>query len=242
MTLRLDLDGDRTAEAERLARTGRTRLAGFVVDGADDLLAAMTDPAMVWMRAVRNPYGTDVPVAVFEDQPAQEQARLIGMVHDEAQDGFQFLFDRLKLGNARTLGLPIPQVLYDLHARLNEDAFLDFARNLTGDDRIAYIDAQPTRYLPGHFLNIHTDEHEDAGRLYAYVLNLSPRWRVEWGGLLMFLDDQGAVTETFTPTFATLNLFKVPQDHAVSMVTPFAAVPRYSITGWWRTAPPPKAE
>ncbi|HAV49166.1 MAG TPA: proline hydroxylase, partial [Brevundimonas sp.] len=48
----------------------------------------------------------------------------------------------------------------------------------------------------------------------------------------------GAVTETFTPSFGTLNLFKVPQDHAVSMVAPFAGAPRYSITGWWRTRPP----
>jgi Rps23 Pro-64 3,4-dihydroxylase Tpa1-like proline 4-hydroxylase len=25
-------------------------------------------------------------------------------------------------------------------------------------------------------------------RVAAYVLNLTPRWRVEWGGLLMFHD------------------------------------------------------
>ena len=145
---------------------------------------------------------------------------------------------RIKLGQARAMGLPLPPVLFELHDLFNSAPFLDFARRLTGDDRIAYVDAQPTRYLPGHFLNGHTDAHDDAGRLYAYVLNLSPRWRAEWGGLLMFLDGEGAVTETFTPSFGTLNLFRVPQDHAVSMVAPFAGAPRYSITGWWRTRPP----
>ena len=230
---------DVEAAAARLAATGRTRLAGLIGEATDTIHAAVTDRDMVWMRAIENPYNADVPLAVFESEPLEEQARLIAMAHEEATHGFQFVFDRLKLGRARAMGLPIPQPLYDLHALFNSDAFLAFARRLTGDDRIAYVDAQATRYLPGHFLNRHSDEHEDAGRLYAYVLNVSPVWRAEWGGLLMFLDEDGAVTETFTPTPGTLNLFKVPQAHAVSMVAPFAGAARYSITGWWRTTPPP---
>lgn len=237
--LRLTDGLDVAAAAERLAQTGRTRLSGLIGEGAAAIHAAVTHPDMVWMRAIENPYKVDVPVAVFEAEPLAEQARLVAMAHEEATDGFQFIFDRLKLGQARAMGLPIPEGLYDLHALFNSDDFLAFARRLTGDDRIVYVDAQPTRYLSGHFLNRHSDAHEDAGRLYAYVLNVSPVWRAEWGGLLMFLDDAGRVTETFTPTFGTLNVFRVPQSHAVSMVAPFAGAPRYSITGWWRSAPPP---
>ncbi|MDP3378687.1 MAG: 2OG-Fe(II) oxygenase family protein [Brevundimonas sp.] len=238
MTLTLAPDLDLTGAAERLAATGRARVPGLLGEGAETLHEALTGPDMVWNRAIQNPYNADVPVAVFEAEPLAEQARLYAMAHEEATEGFQFIFDRIKLGQARAMGLPLPPVLFELHDLFNSEAFLAMARRLTGDDRIAYVDAQPTRYLPGHFLNGHTDAHEDAGRLYAYVLNLSPRWRAEWGGLLMFLDGEGAVTETFTPAFGTLNLFKVPQDHAVSMVAPFAGAPRYSITGWWRTRPP----
>lgn len=238
MTLTLAPDLDLTGAAERLAATGRARVPGLLGEGAETLHEALTGPDMVWNRAIQNPYNADVPVAVFEAEPLAEQARLYAMAHEEATEGFQFIFDRIKLGQARAMGLPLPPVLFELHDLFNSEAFLAMARRLTGDDRIAYVDAQPTRYLPGHFLNGHTDAHEDAGRLYAYVLNLSPRWRAEWGGLLMFLDGEGAVTETFIPAFGTLNLFKVPQDHAVSMVAPFAGAPRYSITGWWRTRPP----
>jgi SM-20-related protein len=229
---------DLAAARARLAETGRVRVEGVLGAGATTLAEAVVHPDMVWNRAIRNPYNADVPVAVFEGEPIEEQTRLIGLAHQEATDGFQFIFDRLRLGQARAMGLPIPPALYELHALFNSAAFLDFARDLTGDDRIAYVDAQATRYLPGHFLNSHTDEHEGAGRLYAYVLNLTPRWRAEWGGLLMFLDDDGAVSETFTPAFGTLNVFRVPQDHAVSMVAPFAGGPRHSITGWWRVNPP----
>lgn len=241
MTLAVRHDLDLAEASARLATTGRTRVADLLGPDADMLHDAITDRDMIWNRAILNPYNADVPVAVFEAEPMEEQARLIGMAHAEATDGFQFIFDRLRLGPAKAAGLPIPKPLYDLYDLFNGAAFLDLARRLTGDDRIAYVDAQATRYLPGHFLNGHTDEHEDAGRLYAYVLNLSPVWRTEWGGLLMFQDEDGGVSETFTPAFGTLNVFRVPQDHCVSMVAPFAAAPRYSITGWWRTQPPPEA-
>lgn len=242
MTFALAEGLDTAAAAERLARTGRTRLAGLLGEGASAIHAAVTDPDMIWMRAIENPYNADVPVALFEAEPIEEQARLIAMAHEEATEGFQFVFDRLRIGLARGKGWAVPKGLFDLHAFFNSEAFLGFARDLTGDARIAYVDAQATRYLPGHFLTQHSDEHEDAGRLYAYVLNVSPRWRADWGGLLSFRDRDGEVTETFTPAFGTLNLFKVPQEHAVSMVTPFAAAPRYSITGWWRTEAAPKRE
>ncbi|MFN4042142.1 MAG: 2OG-Fe(II) oxygenase [Brevundimonas sp.] len=238
MSLSLAAGLDLAAARARLAETGRVRVEGVLDAGATILAEAVAHPDMVWNRAIRNPYNADVPVAVFESEPIEEQARLVSLAHEEATEGFQFIFDRLRLGQARGMGLPIPKALYELHALFNGEDYLNFARDLTGDDRIAYVDAQATRYLPGHFLNSHTDEHEGAGRLYAYVLNLTPRWRAEWGGLLMFLDDDGAVSETFTPAFGTLNVFKVPQDHAVSMVAPFAGGPRHSITGWWRVNPP----
>jgi len=238
-------DADLETARARLAATGRVRLPEFlerggVMDGVGAIHAAMTDPAMVWNRAIRNPYNADVPVAVFESEPVEEQMRLIGMAHAEAVEGFQYIYDRLRLGPARAMGLKAPQALYDLHDLFNSPAFLDFARGLTGDDRIAYVDAQATRYLPGHFLNGHDDTQAEAGRLYAYVLNVSPVWRAEWGGLLMFLGDAGDVIETFAPAVGTLNVFRVPQAHAVSMVAPFAGAPRYSVTGWWRSEPPPR--
>ena len=147
-------------------------------------------------------------------------------------------FDRWRIDVGGQASPAAPALLADLHRRFNSPEFVAFARALTGDDRIAYVDAQATRFLPGHFLNRHSDQLDRAGRLYAYVLNLCPRWRVEWGGLLQFLDDEGDVTETLTPGFNTLNLFRVPQPHAVSMVSPFAGAPRLSITGWWRAFPP----
>ena len=81
MTFTLSSDLDVAAAAERLAATGRTRLHGIFGQGSTAIHAAMTDPAMLWNRAIRNPYNADVPVAVFENEPPEEQARLIGCLH-----------------------------------------------------------------------------------------------------------------------------------------------------------------
>nr|WP_240902836.1 2OG-Fe(II) oxygenase family protein [Caulobacter sp. SLTY] len=95
-----------------------------------------------------------------------------------------------------------------------------------------------TRYLPGHFLTAHDDAAPGKHRLYAYVLNLTARWRADWGGILMFLDEEDHVAEGYTPSFNALNIFRVPQRHAVSMVAPYAGEPRLSITGWIRSQAP----
>ena len=230
-------EADFAAAAERLARTGRTRVPGLFGAGAEALHGAVLAPDQPWVRTFLNPLGADIPVATLDASSLEDQAHVTQQAYAGATEGLQFLFDRLRLGPAREAGAATPQILFDLLDLFNTEAFLDFARRLTGDDRIAFSDGQVTRYLPGHFLNRHSDANPKTERLYAYVLNLSPGWRAEWGGLLQFLDEGGDITETFVPSFGALNVFAVPQMHAVSTVAPFAGGPRYSVTGWWRAKP-----
>ena len=75
MTLALAPDLDLTGAADRLAATGRGRVAGLLGEGAGVLHDALTGPDMVWNRAIQNPYNADVPVAVFEAEPLAEQDR-----------------------------------------------------------------------------------------------------------------------------------------------------------------------
>ncbi len=60
---------------------------------------------------------------------------------------------------------------------------------------IKFADVQLTRYDPGDFLLRHADDKHDETRKAAYVLNLTPHWRAEWGGLLAFPDRRGHVAE-----------------------------------------------
>lgn len=60
-------------------------------------------------------------------------------------------------------------------------------------------------------------------------------WRADWGGLLLFQDADGHVSEGYVPKLNALNLFAVPQTHAVSQVASFVTASRLSITGWIRS-------
>lgn len=116
---------------------------------------------------------------------------------------------------------------------LNAPEFLNLARDVTGIKELVRADAQATLFAANHYLGLHTDSHVAQGWRVAYVLNLAPdNWHPDWGGYLLFLDDEGDVVEGFRPRFNALNLFLVPQNHQVSYVPPFAPNSRFAITGW----------
>lgn len=118
---------------------------------------------------------------------------------------------------------------------LNAPEFLQLARDVTGIDELIKADGQATLYGAQHFLAQHTDSHVAEGWRVAYVMNFAvDDWKPDWGGYLNFYDEDGDIIQGFKPRFNALNLFAVPQSHAVSYVPPFAPIGRFAITGWLR--------
>lgn len=118
---------------------------------------------------------------------------------------------------------------------LNAPDFLEFVREVTGIPELVKADGQATLYAQQHFLNLHVDSHVAEGWRVAYVMNFTAgEWNPNWGGYLNFFDEEGDVVQGFMPRFNSLNMFRVPQPHAVGYVPPYAPVGRYAITGWLR--------
>lgn len=221
------------AERERLHIPGI-----FNAGGAERLYKGLATE-VPWRRNTVGESGNrSFHVDAYDKQPQAWKDEVRKAIEARATDGFQYLFDTYpvsdELEEGRRLGLAC-EAVYDL---FNSEPFLDFLRRLTGEPRIAYADAQATRYLPGHFLTEHDDDVDGKHRLLAYVLNLTPRWLVDCGGLLLFLDPDGHVAEGYAPKFNALNIFRTPFPHAVTQVSTFAGAPRYAITGWIRARPP----
>ena len=107
---------------------------------------------------------------------------------------------------------------------------------MTGDADLSFTDGQATAYGPGDFLTCHDDDVPGKNRRAAYVFGMTPGWKPEWGGLLLFHDDRDHTVMGQVPGFNTLDLFAVPRRHSVSIVTPAAATRRLAITGWLRAA------
>jgi SM-20-related protein len=166
--------------------------------------------------------------------PAQE-AEMMNKAYQAARDDFHYLYDNHPMSHE---GEPYPDPSHYLAAItrfLNSRPVLDFARAVTGSSAIHFAEAQATRYRAGHFLNVHDDTFDAKKRVAAYVLNMTPNWRLDWGGALLFLDWHGQIAEGYAPAFNALNILAVPQPHMVGFVAPFAGAARYSVTGWFRS-------
>jgi len=161
------------------------------------------------------------------------------LVHREAQNGFGYLFENIPLYESGLRGNLTDAVFRAAFDLIRSDAFIELGRTLTGDQTITFADCQLTRYRSGHFLTRHDDGIEGKNRSAAFVLNLTQDWRADYGGILSLLDECGDVRVGLAPAFNRLTLFKVPQPHLVSVVSPFARGSRLAITGWFRCGEEP---
>jgi len=181
------------------------------------LCQAGADQAQAWRVATLDP---------------QKERELMTAAYGRARDRFEYFYDAHSLSKE---GEPYPNpahYLAEINRFLNGEALLDFIRTVTGRPEINATSIQATRYRQGHFLNQH-DDGNDPRRIAAYVLNMTPHWRWDWGGALLFSDRPGHISEGFLPAFNALNMFAVPQVHQVGLISPFAGVHRHSITGWF---------
>lgn len=224
---------DPTALAPMFARMGRLQITGFLGGtGAADLLRALSQSNEWVLTLNKGDKVYDYRDAAFAALSSAERAELTREMIEGARTGFQFCYDTIRLPK---LGEPRPaSLLAELEHFFCSAAAIDFFRTVTGATDIAFADVHASRYRPHHFLTAHDDRIDGQGRRAAYVLNLTPGWRAEWGGLLLFHERDGSVSRGFMPTFNALSIFTVPQAHSVSYVTPIAPHPRYAVTGWLR--------
>lgn len=163
------------------------------------------------------------------------RVRLTHAAWDRARTNFQYIYERYALSWNREPNPELDEYYSGVVEFLNGLEFLNLMREITGFAEIAWTDGQATLYQPGDFLTAHDDHSKLAKRLVAYVLNMTPVWRPDMGGVLQFIDDNGNVAEGYVPAFNVLNIFRVPARHAVTAVTPFGGS-RYAITGWLHAA------
>ena len=223
--------------AARFAASGRVRVPGLLLEADALALHAELRRREDWRQVVNSGdkvFDLDRPTRAA--MSAEQTRALDDAVHAGGRAGFQYRYEAIRVPDGATEREAGGDALAALARFLGEGEGGDLVRRVTGDAAIAWADAQATAFSPGDFLTAHDDAVAGKGRRAAYVLGLNPRWRVEWGGLLLFHGSDGDVEAGWTPAFNSLALFRVPQMHSVSYVTRSAAYRRYSVTGWLREA------
>jgi SM-20-related protein len=233
---RLNPDLDVPGLAAAFDRDRRVRVHHLLVEeGLADLYWSLADRED-WWHLINTPDGVveldgEARAALDENRRTEIEA----IAAEGLRSGFQYRYH----------GLRVPRTDDDARAAdplaafsrlMASAAMVDLLRAITGFDGLAFTDGHATAYGPGDFLTGHDDEVAGKDRIAAYVFGLTPRWRLEWGGLLLFHGDDEASVAGQVPRFNTLDLFAVPQRHSVSMVAPAAPVRRFAVTGWLRAA------
>lgn len=229
---------DRRGLSKAFAKTGRVQIADLLTEeAARNLLQVLTRGTpwgLAWHAAADGPHNIPEPQlrALPHAALADIQTKLATAMRGT---DYAFIYAQYPMVHAY-LEQWSPGGAHDAVVELiNDEPFMELIRQVTGFGELTKADAQATLYAPGHFLAQHDDSHVAEGWRVAYVLNLcAAEWRPEWGGYLNFYDERGDIVEGFRPRFNALNLFRVPQRHAVSYVAPFAPQARFAITGWFR--------
>lgn len=220
------------------ARDGWVQVEGLFAPEVADLLAEAMERATPWTLVRSGPAGEPIYVdaaALTPERRAELQAGL-AETSGRAASGFAYLYYVYPMIEAYLGGRDAGHPLHSVTEFLNGPEFMAFARAVTGEP-VVKVDAQASHYRPGHFLTLH-DDRGGGERRAAYTIGLTRGWRPDWGGQLLFHDAAGDVTRGFAPKFNVLTLFKTPQWHSVAPVAPYAARPRFSITGWLRDDAP----
>ncbi len=233
---------DRKACARRFAKHSRVQIRDVLTEETAREIQMILTRATKWGMAVQaGDKGGAKPASFTQAQIADSNGaeavnRMANQAHEASAKGdYAFRFAHYPIVEAVNQKWDPGGVHEMLLEYLNTPDFLDLAREVTGFDDLVKADGQATLFAANHYLGRHIDSHVAEGWKVAYVLNLAREdWHPDWGGYLLFLDEDGDVIEGFRPRFNALNLFAVPQSHMVSYVPPFAPMGRLAITGWLR--------
>lgn len=239
--IRISSAHDKEALQHSFRRRGRIQIRDFLDLGSADAIGNALATQKRW-NLVYMSGGThvDTDANAIAKWPRNQREKLKKLVYNQATDRFQYMYATVPIYDIYHQKQLPGHYFNNVFEFLNSSAFLDFTRFVTDDESIGFADAQATRFDPGHFLSGHNDAVPGKNRRIAYVISLSPVWRPDWGGCLQFMNSLGNIEEAYTPTYNALCMFRVPSDHSVSMVVPFAGASRYSITGWLRSGADPK--
>jgi SM-20-related protein len=225
-----DLDFDKISERYGVDR--RVRIDNFLTqDTANDVLNSLQQQATFERIFFYQSRYHVFSEAKLEQLSATDRAALEQELLDQAAQGIGFDYRALRMDEAYRA--KAPQALRSLFDYMNSAGQLGRIQHLSGIPVLS-ADGQFTRYSSGHFLTRHSDRVAKERRRIAYVLNLTPRWHPDWGGMLQFFQENGVPRDAWEPRFNSLSLFDVSHIHSVTYVTPFAAGARFALTGWYR--------
>ena len=231
-----DLDSEALAKSYLVDK--RLVIENFLqVDVAEQLHSACLDSVPYDIQYVLDGKYQTMSRAEAAKHSPEEQSAINGRIMAAASQGVGFLYDGYLRSRVKTTADNILNdklvLLHEVFRKIGGEDIVSLISRVTGNNEISGAESQYTRYAPGHFLTRHRDVVGGRNRRIAFVLGLTKGWHPDWGGLLQFYQEDGTPRDAWMPQFNVLSIFDVSHIHSVTYVTPFAARPRLSLTGWF---------
>lgn len=244
MSLQLNPNLETARIAVNFKSTKRVRVNNVLEPTSAEAIFDCLRNYTAWELCHSGPNGEPIRVSnqELEKMNAHELKALATGVYSRGAISYQYMYKFFPMVDLITAGkVTENSMLFDIATFLNSAQFIKFARDITGNNELVKLDPHANLYEPSHFKNLHDDMRVDKSardrsvRRYAVVLGFTKNWSVNWGGNMSFYSAPNPTSgESSYPGFNSLEIFEVPALHRVSMVMPFAAKGRYTITGWLR--------
>src|ERR1700688_2895965 len=170
---------DRTQFSETFARTGRVHIPAVLTDASARRVHRALEHETPWGLILND----GKIVLEYEAVSAADYQAMAVAAWGRAHSGFQFFYNHYRLYENRQAFPKSDHYLAKLVGFLTSPELFAFIREVTGLPSISWISSTATLYRPLDFLTVH-DDGLVGGKLVAYVLNLTPQWRPDWGGAL----------------------------------------------------------
>ncbi len=170
--------------------------------------------------------------------PAEARNRLLAGIAGRARRAVGYTYFTYPMIFAALNGWDPDHAVHNFTEFLNSPEVIGFARTIIGCPEVTKIDAHASNYQRGHYLTRHMDDGEEKERRAAYTLGFSRDWQPDWGGMLLFLNENGDIIRGLLPRFNVLTVFDGLKLHSVTAVSSFTTAQRISVAGWFRDDPP----
>ena len=226
---------DAAALAREYASCGRVSISPFIPEQQAERLREHLLAREDWRLRLHNVNRQVVelsPQDVADWGPQKISAIRTLVAPRPGEKGFGYTQEFVNIIKEPGRNLESSTILGEFGAFLTSSTVIGLVKAITGETAIDFGDSFATRYRPGDYASMHNDGID--ARKAAYVYGLTKSWRAEWGGLLLFHGPDRQIDGGLLPGFNVLDLFKIPVEHSVSVIAPFASEPRLSVTGWFQ--------
>lgn len=234
MALNIDAKHDPKALAKTFQETGRISIPNFLTPDDAEKLGETVAKCQLFKFKYNDGNKTVFVKPMDIREMSDRRTREMGnQIFNAAMSGaFQFAHYACPLDDENVLGRPKLEPFQEVVGFLSGKTMHDFLGAMTGE-KLGSLQSEVQWHKTDSFQTTGDGRKKGENRALGFTLDVTRDWQADWGGLRLFKDTAGDITETIVPSFNRLTVFRVPMKQSISYVTGYAKGVMLSVSGWY---------